>query len=162
MHCLACCCFTCTHIPFPLFLSPHKSGGSPESCQNNGGVGVIVYNNSPIHLTDYSYTKASIPVMMVSSQDGQVLQGSYLDKSVRIDPLDGYGYMLGTSMATPHVSGAAAAIWRACPNCKNSDVEQCLLRTAMDINGDGKDNSFGYGLVQTQSAYACLQRSGCC
>ncbi len=39
----------------------------------------------------------------------------------------GYGYKSGTSMATPHVVGAAALLWAADPNLSMSDVRSRIL-----------------------------------
>jgi hypothetical protein len=138
------------------------SGGSPQACQLSRGIAAVVYNTGTERLTDYSYSGATIPVMMISNSDGMTLIHSFLNQYGRIDPYDGYGYMFGTSMATPYVAGAATAIWRSCPNCSNKQVEYCLMNTAMDLGSYGQDTVFGHGLVQTQSAYNCLLRSGCC
>ena len=128
----------------------------------SGGVATIIYNTNTDRLTDYSYQGASLTVMMVSNADGQALAGSYLGQSAGIDPLDGYGYMFGTSMSTPHVAGAAVSVWRQCPNCRNKQVEACLIATAMDLGSYGRDSLYGQGMVQAKSAYNCLQRYGCC
>jgi subtilisin family serine protease len=128
----------------------------------SGGVAVVIYATSPNRLTDYTYSGTSIPVMMISYADGMILVGSYVGQYGQVTALDGYGYMFGTSMATPHVAGAAASIWRQCPNCRNRHVENCLVGTAMDLGSYGKDALYGSGMVQSQNAYNCLQRSGCC
>ena len=72
-----------------------------------------------------------------------------------------YAYMSGTSMATPHVTGAIARIWSTCGACSNDQVEQCLLSTAEDLGPVGRDNEYGAGLLQTQNAYDCMVM-GCC
>jgi serine protease len=73
----------------------------------------------------------------------------------------GYRYLSGTSMATPHVTGAIARIWSKCGACSNDQVEQCLVSTAKDLGPVGRDDEYGVGLLQTQSAYDCLL-AGCC
>lgn len=143
------------------FLFPFYSGGSPQACQLSGGIATVVYNTRPERLTDYSYSSASIPVMMVSDADGATLMSSYLGQYGRVEVSDGYGWMFGTSMATPYVAGAATYIWRQCPLCKNTQVYSCLSRTAMDLGSYGRDNQFGNGMVQTRPALACL-KSMCC
>ncbi|MGZ3731433.1 MAG: S8 family serine peptidase, partial [Bdellovibrionota bacterium] len=40
-----------------------------------------------------------------------------------------YGYMSGTSMASPHVTGAAALVWAAHPNYTAAQVKERLLNT---------------------------------
>jgi serine protease len=63
----------------------------------------------------------------------------------------GYGTKAGTSMATPHVS-AAAALLRAAANCSDSQVKSRLIATAVDLGSLGKDSTFGYGLVEPNAA----------
>jgi hypothetical protein len=50
-----------------------------------------------------------------------------------------------------------------CPQCTNIQVENCLLSTAKDVGSDGKDDQYGYGIVQAESAYICLaNEEQCC
>ncbi|MHC4498348.1 MAG: S8 family peptidase, partial [Planctomycetota bacterium] len=41
----------------------------------------------------------------------------------------GYYWAYGTSMATPHVSGACALIWSACPILPHTEVKDIIMRT---------------------------------
>lgn len=60
-------------------------------------------------------------------------------------------------------AGAVAAVWRSCRRCTNKQVVSCLTTTAKDLGDVGKDNSTGYGLVQTVKAYTCLKNvKKCC
>jgi hypothetical protein len=57
-----------------------------------------------------------------------------------------YGYLSGTSMAAPIVSGIAALIWAQMPaGAANRDVEARIFATAEPIAGTGVD--WRYGLV---------------
>ena len=59
----------------------------------------------------------------------------------------GYATLSGTSMATPHVSGVAALAIQANPLLSNVEIRVLLQSTATDLGAAGKDNLFGYGLV---------------
>ncbi len=63
-----------------------------------------------------------------------------------------YDYLDGTSMATPHVSGAAALVIAAHPELSASQVRARLVSTATDLGAVGRDSLFGYGLVNAFAA----------
>lgn len=67
---------------------------------------------------------------------------------------DQYGLigMGGTSMATPHVSGAAALIFSQYPAITPAAVEALIKSTAKDLGAAGRDDTFGAGLVQPRAA----------
>jgi hypothetical protein len=71
---------------------------------------------------------------------------------VAIDSEDPYGRMCGTSMAAPHVTGAAALVWSKAPWLTNDDVRRILARTAMDWGPSGRDEIYGYGLLSADDA----------
>ena len=62
----------------------------------------------------------------------------------------GYNTISGTSMATPHVSGVAALAVEANPLLSNAEVRALLQSTADDLGALGRDNLFGYGLVDAE------------
>lgn len=62
-----------------------------------------------------------------------------------------YTGMMGTSMATPYVSGIAALLKAHGINDPN-EIKERLISTAKDLGEEGKDNTFGYGLVDAHSA----------
>jgi len=65
----------------------------------------------------------------------------------------GYYFFQGTSMAAPHVSGVAALVIANGNASKPDDVRAALEQTATDLGDSGRDNTYGYGLV---NAYAAL------
>jgi subtilisin len=65
---------------------------------------------------------------------------------------ESYGYASGTSMASPHVAGAAALVWAAQPSWTNADVRAQLQNTADDLGATGRDPLYGFGLVNAARA----------
>ncbi|MBN1262055.1 MAG: S8 family serine peptidase, partial [Anaerolineae bacterium] len=63
-----------------------------------------------------------------------------------------YGYMSGTSMASPHAAAVAALVWSADPSLTNAELRQTLQETALDGGNPGRDNAYGYGIVQANEA----------
>ena len=68
----------------------------------------------------------------------------------RFDVLGYIGY-IGTSMATPHISGVAAMMMQQ--GIKSpSAIEAALEQTAIDLGAPGRDDNFGFGLVDARAA----------
>ncbi len=67
-------------------------------------------------------------------------------------PEYGYGDMTGTSMATPHVTGALALLMERFPYLDNAQVRDVLLTTATDIGAPGVDDIYGWGLINLKKA----------
>ncbi len=63
-----------------------------------------------------------------------------------------YGYLGGTSMATPHVNGVAALILSLNPNLTAADVRTIIEQTADDKGTPGRDDYYGYGRVNCYRA----------
>lgn len=61
---------------------------------------------------------------------------------------DGYLTLSGTSLATPHVAGVAALLWSYNASLSAAQVRNVLRSTALDLGDAGRDDSYGYGLVQ--------------
>lgn len=133
------------------------------NCQNGGGIAAVIYNTEDSGFSGSLSNggQVTIPVVSIDGINGQTIADKFLFKTGKLGTDDGYVSLDGTSMAAPHVTGAIAAIWRDCRACTNEQVLSCLQTTALDLGGAGKDDSFGYGLIQTSNAYQCL-KSVCC
>jgi thermitase len=59
----------------------------------------------------------------------------------------GYVRMSGTSMATPHASGAAALLWDAAPGALPRTIRRRLDAAVDDLGAPGRDPEFGFGRV---------------
>ncbi len=67
-----------------------------------------------------------------------------------------YGVKWGTSMAAPHVAGAAALLRQYNPNAHVDSIKQALMETAIDIESAGPDYASGYGLIYIPAALEVL------
>ncbi|MGH7575550.1 MAG: S8 family peptidase [Longimicrobiales bacterium] len=65
------------------------------------------------------------------------------------DETDGW---CGTSMSTPHVSGAAALLRSEHPGWTNQEIVDQLIATAEDRGTAGRDDFYGYGIVDAAAA----------
>jgi subtilisin family serine protease len=66
-------------------------------------------------------------------------------------------FYAGTSMATPHVTGAVALILSEEPNATPGQVRTYLQSTARDYGTPGWDASYGYGLLDASAAVLMAQ-----
>ena len=86
-------------------------------------------------------------------------------RSALAGSVNSYGWLNGTSMATPHVAGVAALIWSAAPALRGEVelTEDLLRRTARPLTTttqtcggvpgtDVPNNTYGYGLVDALAA----------
>lgn len=62
-----------------------------------------------------------------------------------------YDYKSGTSMATPHVSGALALLIQAKPSASPDTLRQFLLQGAVDLGPSGADSVSGFGRLDLNS-----------
>ncbi|MEJ2707415.1 MAG: S8 family serine peptidase [Anaerolineales bacterium] len=180
------------------FSCPPEEGCSPHSLQaaienlRSAGVFMAVSAGNrgpdcstvsePPALEDAAITvgatgEQSNSIATLSSRGPVSVDGSYRRKPdlvapgirVRSSYPGGYASLSGTSMASPHVSGAVALLWSAFPDLRR-DVEQTemvLKRSALHLTSDqgcGGDsgiqtpnNVYGYGLLDVLAAYHSVE-----
>jgi subtilisin family serine protease len=127
------------------------------NCQKGGGLVAFIYNT-----VDELYggslltndTGVRIPTFALPLSDGMVMLENVNISTVSLQAAAAsYGYLDGTSMSAPHVTGVATKIWAARPNCTNLQIREALENSAMDLGPNGWDQSSGVGLVQASAAY---------
>jgi subtilisin family serine protease len=65
-----------------------------------------------------------------------------------------YGYMTGTSQASPHVAGAAGMVRSMNPGRIGAvGTRDLLFRMAQDLGASGKDIVYGYGMLQVPASF---------
>lgn len=118
----------------------------------SGARGVMIYNYAAGPLGMSLTNSYTIPVVGLTQTDGQATLAKLpTTGTVAVTSAD-YEYFDGTSMATPHVSAAAAVVWAAKPTLTPASLTTLLQNTAIDLGAAGKDNSYGYGLVDPYKA----------
>jgi subtilisin family serine protease len=133
-----------------------------SNCQASGGMGAVVYNN-----VDGGFggtlgtTVTAIPSVTATKADGEaMLQQLGQIATVAVAPSN-YASWDGTSMATPHVSAVAALVWSLHTNCTAAQLRASLGYSARDLGTAGRDDKFGYGLVQAKAADDRINSMGC-
>jgi subtilisin family serine protease len=71
-----------------------------------------------------------------------------------------YGTDSGTSFSAPQVSAAAALLKALWPNLSPDEVEAKLISTAKDLGDSGRDDLYGYGLLDAGRAIGYSESSG--
>jgi serine protease len=135
------------------------------ACQNGGGLGAVIYNNGDgvVFSGTLGGTVTTIPSVGISNFDGLYLKANELEgnSATLAVGMSNYEYKSGTSMACPYVSAVAALIWSHDPTKTASQVRVALQSTAEDLGVAGRDNKYGYGLVQAAAACSTLTGSSC-
>lgn len=124
-----------------------------KNAKAGGATAVVIYNNQPGLLVgtladdgfDYPLTVG------ISRESGEALlaAGSSVFVSSSFEP---YGLSTGTSMASPHVAGAAALLRALAPHASSVEIEDALRSTARDLGDPGYDILYGHGLIDVVAA----------
>lgn len=165
-----------------LQRGPIDGGGRPipfadkiSAARAAGAVGILLYNHWGPDLRGAGRLLTGIdiggsqplPVLTLAAGDGEFLAAAQtsdaqgLRCSLAVSASQ-HALLDGTSMAAPLVSGAAAQIWAALPGLSNVALRQLLQETATDVGAPGRDDAFGWGLVNVEKALSVrAPRQGC-
>ncbi len=77
---------------------------------------------------------------------------SYPGDPYSTDVTQSYGYLAGTSMAAPQVTGLAGLILSVNPNLTPSQIRYIIQNSADDKGTEGRDNYYGYGRINAYNA----------
>jgi serine protease len=128
-----------------------------------GCLGAVIYNRPDLTGTFFGdlQNPKPIPVVAISTEDGLALRDGFavgddvgVNVTLLIIGLD-YDLFSGTSASAPHVAGVAALVLSANPDLSNREVRRILDGTAIDLGEPGRDNVFGWGLVDAYNAVQC-------
>ena len=137
------------------------------ACASAGARGLVLVaaagNNGPD--APWGYPAAYKGVIAVTATDEKdrlmrrANRGAYVFVSApgvdMIAPVpDGTDLVTGTSFAAAVVTGAIANLLRADPERSADWVAEALSATAVDLGDDGRDDDFGFGLLDTKAAGA--------
>jgi subtilisin family serine protease len=138
-------------------------GVKVDNCVASGGVGAVVYNNVPGPLAmDLGGSKSIVAVGADGNDAAALLAKVGQSATASVVPSDyPYAAFNGTSMATPHASAVAALVWSQHPACTAAQMRISLNNSAMDLGAGGRDNEFGFGLIQAKTASDRITSLGC-
>lgn len=134
----------------------HAKGCLVVAASGNNG-GAVYYPGACDNVLTVAATDAQDERLAFSNQGPQVdiaAPGDYLISTWYL-PSILYRSAHGTSMATPHVSGAAALLWTWRPDWTNDQIQHRLLEQADDVNAlqyPGWDPLLGWGRLNIQRA----------
>jgi subtilisin family serine protease len=152
-------------VPPGGFVALMTRGGSFDFARKvtllmeQGARAVILTNQAP-EQDEGSFslgTPGTWPLAVSVSQDSGTQLRALTGTSARVRslPVD-YARLSGTSMATAYVSGTAALVWSARPELTPAQVRELLQRSAREFGPPGRDDFFGWGLVQAHEALELL------
>ncbi len=124
--------------------------GYPAALEDVISVGAVAYSSSgPPPRASYSNYGEDLDIVAPGGGNGSGVLSTCFTRNGDNKTYE-YGYMIGTSMAAPHVSGVIG-LMLALGNSEG-EIRETLHKTAMDLGEEGFDPEFGHGLVNANWA----------
>ena len=148
------------NISFRGVTSSSSARNSAQYMKNKGGL-VVVSGGNTGNLENFTVTDTMIAVAATNSNDGRPSWssfGNYIDLAAPGVGIwttrngGGYGSSSGTSLSSPVTAGVIALMMAANSTMKNTDIEQTLFTTAVDLGAAGWDPYFGHGRIDAGAA----------
>ena len=149
----------------------NEASSRPQYPASYDGVISVSAVDAQARLTAYSNTGPDVDIAAPGGNSGRDLNGDGYPDGVLSTSGSGagqglsfaYTFLSGTSMAAPHVAGVLALMKSVNPELDPADIDALLAAGALtdDLGSPGRDNDFGYGLVNAQrSVLAALDAMG--
>ena len=144
-------------------------GTTGDYIDSIGGVYLYAAGNSNSDLWNFDYAN----VVVVGATDQIDQKASFSSYGLACDAFapgvavystlrnGSYGFMDGTSMATPIVNGLVGMIWSVNPALTNHEVRDILFASCDDIGDPGEDDVFGHGRVNVYRALRSARATLC-
>lgn len=137
-----------------------RFGDKVKNAKEAGAIAVAIFNHDTsamnwtlLNEEDPATLLYDWPVTIgITNVDGEVLAAHAGGTITLANEADDYGHYSGTSMASPHVAGAAALLWSIVPNATATEIAGALVATAADLGAPGHDHVFGAGLINVLAA----------
>ena len=126
--------------------------GSPASCNNVISVAATEATRNRAYYSTYN------DLVDIAAPGGDVGTDAnadgYGDGVLAFGSNEDLAFYQGTSMASPHVAGAIGILYALVPELLSSQVDALIIDGHLvdDIGEPGKDNEFGYGLLNINKA----------
>jgi len=147
-----------------VVASAGNDGGAvaeyPAACAYATGVGAIklsggsgTQNGTPTRADFSDYAPGVVDLVAPGTMFWTADEPGYDSDGSESAAVPGYQFWDGTSFASPAAAGAIAYLWRAMPDLTNDEIVSYAENTATDMGTAGRDDYYGYGLVNMQAAY---------
>ena len=126
--------------------------GSPASCNNVISVAATEATRNRAYYSTYNDL---VDIAAPGGDTGADANADgYSDGVLAYGSNEDLAFYQGTSMASPHVAGAIGILYALVPELLSSQVDALIVDGHLtdDIGAEGKDNEFGYGLLNINKA----------